>query len=89
MQIEISDQTMQRIADVLGSSDPSTINLIMKRVSEDEQLLMSLSAAEPNEGDLEAVREGLADVAAGRTQRFSEFMSELREEMGLEPRVQN
>jgi len=87
MNVEISDQTTKRIAEVIGSSDPSTINLIIGRVAADEQLLMLLTADEPSEEDLQAVREGLEDVAAGRTQNFSEFDAELRKEMGFTPRA--
>lgn len=89
MNVEISDQTTKRIAEVLGSSDPSTINLIVGRVAADEQLLMLLTADAPNEEDLQAIREGLTDVAAGRTQRFSEFDAELRKDMGFDPRVKS
>jgi len=89
MNVEISDQTTKRIAAVLGSFDPSTINLIVGRVAADEQLLMLLTADEPSEEDLQAIREGLEDVAAGRTQRFSEFDAELRKGMGFTPRASN
>lgn len=87
MNVEISFQTTKRIAEVLGSSDPEVINLIMQRVAADERLLVLLAADEPNEGDIQAIREGLEDVAAGRTLPFSEFDNRLREELGFAPRV--
>lgn len=87
MNVEISDQTTQRIQAIIGMLDPVTINTILKRIADDEQLLLSLTRSEPTEQDLQATRDGLEDVAAGRTQPFAEFDAELRSELGLSPRI--
>lgn len=39
------------------------------------------------EAAVEAIKEGLADVNAGRTRPFEEFMAELRSELSRPPQV--
>lgn len=84
MNIEISEHTAKQIEAIVGVSDQATLSRIMDRIASDEQLLLSL-AFEPNESDVDAIREGLADVDAGQVQPFSEFDAELRKEMGFDP----
>ena len=87
MNIEISDQTTQRIREVIGSFGPKTINAILGRVANDEQLLLSLMSDALTDSDIQAIREGMEDVAAGRTEPFSEFDAKLRAELGFLPRL--
>lgn len=56
---------------------------------EKEQQRLALTAGEPMEGDLEAIREGLADVKAGRVTPLADFDREFRKEMGFSPRAES
>ncbi|WP_430451090.1 hypothetical protein [Rhodopirellula europaea] len=86
MQFEISNEATMQIAEVVGHADPATINKIFERVAMDKQLLLSLIDAPVSPEDEAAIREGLADLEAGRTKSLDETEDVLRQKFGFAPR---
>lgn len=78
MNIELSDQAAKRIKAVVGVSNSVTVSRILERVSQDEQLLMSLMVDEPTADDLKAIQEGIDDARRGNVRSLAEFDAEFR-----------
>jgi hypothetical protein len=78
MNIQLSDDATKKIEAVIGTSDPETVSRFFERIAGDEQLLQSFMLDDPNEEDIQAIREGIADADAGRVQSLAKFDAEFR-----------
>jgi hypothetical protein len=86
MQIELSPQASAKIAAAIGSADEQTVNRLVERMADDDQLMQSLMMDDLTADDVQAVREGLESWKADRVRSFAEFDAEFRDRNGLPPR---
>lgn len=83
MQIQLSPETSQKIAAAIGAADEGTVNRLVERIADDDQLMQSLMMPDLTAGDVQAITEGIASWKADRVRPFAEFDAEFRERNGL------
>lgn len=86
MQFQLSPQASRKIAAAIGSADEQTVNRLVERMADDDQLMQSLMMDDLTTDDVHAVHEGIESWKAGRVRPFTEFDTEFRERNGLPPR---
>lgn len=88
MNIELSEQTAEKFAAVIGSADPQAIGRFLERMADDEQLLQSFFLDRRTE---EEIRQSAADcdramesIKAGQGKPFEEAMQSIRARLDFE-----